>query len=89
MNDLSLLQQMGFSKNEALIYLSALELGLSLPQESLEGRLKTIIEQYRGFYPELGRNEKKIFDEFKLEASRFNVVLEKGLQEFEKRYRAL
>ena len=33
MNDLSLLQQMGFSKNEALIYLSALELGLSLPKE--------------------------------------------------------
>lgn len=33
MNDLSLLQQMGFSRNEALIYLSALELGLSLPKE--------------------------------------------------------
>jgi sugar-specific transcriptional regulator TrmB len=33
MNDLSLLEQMGFSRNEALIYLAALELGLSLPKE--------------------------------------------------------
>lgn len=45
---------------------------------------KVYIEQYKEFYPELGRNESKILEELKKEEIKFKETLENGLKEFNK-----
>jgi len=59
---------------------------LSLQQESSEGKIKKIIEQYGEFYTELKREKEKILDEFRIEAEKFNSTLDKGLKEFDRRF---
>ena len=43
-----------------------------------------IIEQYKGYYPELEENRQVVLDVLKNEKVKFNRTLEKGLREFEK-----
>ena len=59
---------------------------LSIPIDRLEERVRKIIEQYGEFSNELKKGEEKILNEFKMEVEKFNLTLEKGLREFDKRY---
>jgi len=60
----------------------ALKLGIA------EGKLTeiayTIIDQYKGAYPELIENEKRIINELKIEENRFQKTIKQGLKEFDK-----
>ena len=56
-----------------------------IPLESLDSRINRAIKFYK-FYPELGKNEEMILTEIDEEIKRFNKTLEKGLNEFFKKY---
>ena len=45
---------------------------------------KVVINQYKGYYKELERNENAILEVLSNEKTKFNKTLEKGLREFEK-----
>lgn len=57
---------------------------LNLPEDFLQRSLKTIINIYKEYYPELGKNKEKILNIFKEEFQKFGTALDKGLKEFEK-----
>ena len=59
-------------------------MGLSLPEGATSEIAKVIVDQYKDVYPELGRNEKSILEQFTLEEQRFQRTLKQGLREFEK-----
>ena len=57
----------------------------SIPLDSLTPRIQRIINYY-DFYPGLVNNSQIIFEEFNAEVNRFNKALDKGLNEFFKKY---
>ena len=59
-------------------------LRLGIPEMSLSLIAKVVIDQYKGVYPEIGRNETRIIKELGLEEERFQRTIKQGLKEFEK-----
>jgi len=59
-------------------------LRLGMPELSLQQVARDVIAQYRGVYPEIGRNEQRIITELNLEEERFQRTVRQGLREFEK-----
>lgn len=57
---------------------------LNLPEDFLERSLKTLINIYKEYYPELKKNRDRIFKTFNEEFQKFGRALDKGLKEFEK-----
>ncbi len=58
------------------------------PQDFIEKKMEEVIDKYGEFpdYNNLKIERKNILDEFRKEASKFNVTLDKGLKEFLKKY---
>ena len=61
---------------------------LNLPTDELIKYIGNIVKEYGNFYLELSVNSGVIADEFRAEAKKFNVTLDKGLKEFDRRYPA-
>ncbi len=61
---------------------------LFIPREILIGWVKSVVNFYGVFYPELKHEQENILREFNLEGDNFEVTLERGLKEFDKRYPA-
>jgi alanyl-tRNA synthetase len=61
---------------------------LNLPLEELAKNIGNIIREYGSFYLELQVGSGAIEDEFRTEAKKFSVTLDKGLREFDRRYPA-
>ena len=59
-------------------------LRLGIPEQSLQHIARAVIAQYKGVYPEIGRNEARIITELNLEEERFSRTIRQGLKEFEK-----
>ena len=59
---------------------------LNMSPDMLIGYIGNIIKEYGNFYLELSVNGGTIADEFRAEAKKFNVTLDKGLKEFDRRY---
>lgn len=59
-------------------------LRLGIPELSLQKFAKVVIDQYKGVYPEIGRNESRIITELNLEEERFGRTIKQGLKEFDK-----
>ncbi len=57
---------------------------INMPENFTPAIAAVIIAQYKDVYPELGRNEKFVLDQLKLEEERFARTLEQGTREFEK-----
>ncbi|MBI1755236.1 alanine--tRNA ligase [Candidatus Azambacteria bacterium] len=59
---------------------------LSISQKQLNNFVSNLIHYYGNYYSELNRHQSIIIAELKSEFDSFNVVLEKGLKEFEGRW---
>jgi len=59
-------------------------LRLGIERMSLQYVAQAVIDQYKDFYPELGRNAERIITELNLEEERFSRTITQGLKEFEK-----
>lgn len=57
---------------------------LGLPSEQFVAAAGSVIEHYEEAYPDLSRNQDRIFSELKEEAERFRTVLGKGVQMLDK-----
>ncbi|MBI2450833.1 MAG: alanine--tRNA ligase [Parcubacteria group bacterium] len=57
-----------------------------IPQELIFDLIGKAIDFYSSVYEDLEKNKKLILEFFKEEADKFNLTLEKGLKEFDKRY---
>lgn len=57
---------------------------IGLPQGALKDVAQTVIDKYKGVYPELLQNSARVFEELEKEENKFSKTLQQGIREFEK-----
>ncbi len=57
---------------------------IGLPQGALKDVAQTVIDKYKGVYPELLQNSARVCEELEKEENKFSKTLQQGIREFEK-----